>query len=109
MTLSALADRLAFAGWGLAAALVYSWALRYGFEVGSPLTLGLLTAALAFFSLAWLVGRYQESLDLGYRAFLPGLYQSWILRPGVIAGLGFVSGWGAGLSWQRSREWRKSR
>ncbi len=108
-TFSALADRLIFVGWGLAAATVYSWALRHGFEVGTPVTFGLLGAAASLLVLAWLVARHQGSLDLGYRAFLPGLYHPWISRPGAIYGLGIACGLGAALASTQPWKWRTSR
>ncbi len=79
---SALANRLVFAGWGIAVAVAAALVLRRGFETtwGRPgagwrvaARLALLAApALALF--AWLVARDPESLDVGLRAVLPGLY-----------------------------------
>lgn len=99
-TFSALADRLVFVAWGLAAALGYSWALRWGYGAGRPLAGGLLAAAAALAFLALLMARHQESLDLGYRAFLPGLYHPWITRPGSALGLSLACGLGGALSWK---------
>ena len=107
-TMSALADRLVFVGWALAAALVYTWALRHGFEVGSPATFGLLGAAVSLLGLAGLVSRHGESLDSGFRAFLPHLYHPWISHPGTLLGLGIVCGLGAAL-FKKQPKWRTSR
>ena len=98
-TFSALADRLIFVAWGLAAALAFSWALRRGFEAGRPLARGLAAAALGLAALAFLAGRHQESLDLGYRAFLPSLYHPWATLPGTHLALGSACALGALLTW----------
>jgi hypothetical protein len=82
---SALADRLAFAGWALAAAAGYAILLRHGVEAGwtsgrrvAPLALWLALAAGAF---AALEREHQEILDLGFRAVLPDLYRPGLTRP----------------------------
>ncbi len=72
---SALADRLAFAGWGLLAAAFYTAALRQGMQAEWPaprlfgaLALVLAASAVVF---ARIEAAHQEILDLGYRAVLP--------------------------------------
>jgi hypothetical protein len=75
---SALANRLAFAGWALAVAPLYTLALRQGIAAGWPaLRLGgclalLLGAGAGAF--AALERAHHEDLDLGFRAVLPEHY-----------------------------------
>ncbi len=79
---SALANRLVFAGWGIAAAVGAALVLRRAFETtwGRPdarwriaaRAAALLAPALALF--AWLEARDPESLDVGLRAVAPALY-----------------------------------
>ena len=111
---SALANRLAFAGWGLAAAAVLVPVLRRSFELwlGRPGG-GARTWAAAAFTLApalalfaWLAGRHHEVLDLGARAVLSGLYtpaatapQTWWLLAGALA----AAGAGSRLAARRAR------
>lgn len=77
---SALANRLVFAGWGVAAAVATVPAVRRAFEdrrrrpawTVTAAVLGVTAPALALFG--WLVGRHREVLDLGGRAVLGGLH-----------------------------------
>jgi hypothetical protein len=91
---SALADRTVFVLWAFAVAIAWTVVLRQGMEAGlrRPLLAGwlllLLAAGLAGF--AWLELKHHESLDLGFRAVLPGLYHPALTAPrtaGVIAGI----------------------
>lgn len=99
---SALANRLVFAGWGLAVAAVVAPVLRRGFEdrrASPPRIAGtaLLTAGLVLGPFALLVARHREILDLGWRAVLPGLYTPAATAPGawaVLAGLLILAGAG---------------
>ncbi len=82
---SAIADRLAFVGWGLVLAAAYTMVLRQGVAAGW--TVSLRTASLAFLlaaglaSFAALERVHHEILDLGFRAVLPGLYHPAATRP----------------------------
>ena len=92
---SALANRLAFAGWGLAVAALVAPILRRGFEdrrASPPRIAGtaLLTAGLVLGPFALLVARHREVLDLGWRAVLPGLYTPAATAPGAWAALAGV-------------------
>jgi hypothetical protein len=106
---SALADRIAFAGWALAVAALWVLVLRHGLGAGWGRarlagTL-LLLIALGMAAFAWLETKHGEILDLGFRAVLPGLYHPsatqprtvWVLAA-VLGILGLVSLalWGAG-------------
>ncbi|MEA2560215.1 MAG: hypothetical protein QOH06_1719 [Acidobacteriota bacterium] len=91
---SALADRTAFMLWALGVSIAWVFLLRQGMEAGlrTPLLAGwlllLLAAGLAGF--AWLESKHHESLDLGFRAVLPGIYRPAFTSPrsaGVVAGL----------------------
>jgi hypothetical protein len=96
---SALADRIAFAGWALAVAALWVVVLRHGLGAGwrSERLVGtlLLLVALGFAAFARLETKHGEILDLGFRAVLPGLYHpsatqprtAWILAA-VLGGLG---------------------
>jgi hypothetical protein len=91
---SALADRLAFAGWALAAAAGYAVLLRHGVEAGwargrrvASLALWL---ALALGGFAALEAEHREILDLGFRAVLPALYRPAATRPATALGLAVV-------------------
>lgn len=104
---SALANRLAFAGWGLAAALAAVPVLRRGFEATAPgeglllpvsgrLLLYLAAAAGLF---AMLVARYESALDTGLRAVTPALYRPALAEAGtymalaaLLAGAGSAAG-----------------
>lgn len=72
---SALADRLAFAGWALLFAALYTAGLRQGLQAGwpAPRLIGvqalLLAAGAAAFG--WIESAEHEILDLGARAVLP--------------------------------------
>lgn len=72
---SALANRLAFAGWGLLAAAAWAAALRWAFLTAAPRPLchGVLAAVLAaaLGLLALLLVRHGEELRLGLAAVLP--------------------------------------
>lgn len=88
---SALADRLAFAGWALALAALYTAALRTAIDSRwipsrRKIVLGLLQALgwAAFAGLAW---RYHEILDLGFRAVLPALYRPATTAPATFLAL----------------------
>jgi hypothetical protein len=116
---SALANRLAFAGWGIAVAVAAALVLRRAFETtwGRPgarwriaaRLSALLAPALALF--AWLVERDPESLDVGLRAVLPRLYTPFATRPStyfalaaVLAGAGAASALASLASvWHRER------
>lgn len=85
MVASALADRLAFAGWALVAGFGYALLLRAAWSRGwsaagrAALVLG--WSALAVLAFATLVERHREILDLGYRALLWPIYSSLLTRP----------------------------
>ena len=71
---SAVADRLAFAGWALASALGYALVLRWAWglpaawaRVGAPLA----SLALAVGAFSALAVRYGEDLELGFAALRP--------------------------------------
>lgn len=100
---SALANRLVFAGWGIAVAAVLVPVLRRSFELwlGRPGGSARIAAVAAFVLapalgvFAWLAGRHHEILDLGSRAVLPALYTpavtapaTWWLLAGVLAAAG---------------------
>jgi hypothetical protein len=103
---SALADRLEFAGWGLATAAFYTVALRQGMQAGWPVPrlagslMLLLGAAAAVF--AAIEHTHHEVLDLGFRAVLPEtVYASIETSPRAaaaaaavlaVAGLGLLAG-----------------
>ncbi len=82
---SALANRLVFAGWGLAAGAAYTALLRVGLDRGwnrwARAALLLATLAVAFAVFAGLVARHQEIFDLGFRAVAPRLYFTAVTRP----------------------------
>lgn len=82
---SALANRLAFAGWGAVAALGHALLLRAawrrGWSVPARAALTLAWAALTLLSFASLVARHGEILDLGYRALLWPVYQPLLTTP----------------------------
>jgi hypothetical protein len=105
---SAIADRIAFAGWALAVAALWVLVLRYGLGAGwgrarlAGTLLLLIALGLAVF--AWLETKHGEILDLGFRAVLPGLYHpsatqprtAWVLAavlgiPGIVS----LALWGA--------------
>jgi hypothetical protein len=84
---SALANRTAFAGWALVAALGHTLLLRAawgrGWRALSRVALTLAWAALALLSFAGLVDRHGEILDLGYRALLWPVHTPLLVRPGT--------------------------
>lgn len=91
---SALADRTSFLVWALGVAAGWTLLLRQGMEAGlrRPPLAGwlLLLLAAGFGGFAWLESRHHESLDLGFRAVLPGIYHPALTAPGtagVAAGL----------------------
>jgi hypothetical protein len=91
---SALANRLAFAGWALVFAALYTVVLRQGLSAGWPplalagaLALLLAAGAAAF---AALESAHHEILDLGFRAVLPALYHPLLTRPATASALAAV-------------------
>ncbi|MEM7048481.1 MAG: hypothetical protein AAF604_02430 [Acidobacteriota bacterium] len=99
---SALANRLAFAGWALAFGLAYTLWLRIGLERAWPRrrrVAGALTLlALAALVLGLLVWRHGEIYDLGFRAALPSLYHPLWTRP--------ASAWVVALVLTLAASWR---
>ena len=102
---SALADRTAFVLWALGLAVAWVLVLRQGMEaeLRRPLLAGwlLLLLAAGLTGFAWLESIYRESLDLGFRAVLPGIYRPAFTSPrsaGVAAGVLGVAGL-AGFGW----------
>ena len=98
---SALADRTSFLVWAAGIAAAWTLLLRQGMEAGlrSPLLTGrlLLLLAAGLGGFAWLESRHHESLDLGFRAVLPGIYHPALTAPlsaGVAAGLLGAAGLG---------------
>ena len=85
MAASALADRLAFAGWalvaGFGAALLLRAAWNRGWSAAGRAALVLGWAAVALLAFATLVERHREILDLGYRALLWPIYSSLLTQP----------------------------
>jgi hypothetical protein len=98
MVASALADRLAFAGWAIVAGVGHALLLRAawsrGWSASALLALALGWAALALFAFAALVARHGEILDLGYRALLWPVYTPLLTRVGtwIAAGIGLAIG-----------------
>jgi hypothetical protein len=82
---SALADRLAFAGWALALATAWVLLLRHAFQAAwSPARRAgsmAILAALGLAGFAALEAKHHEILDLGFRAVLPALYHPAATRP----------------------------
>jgi hypothetical protein len=82
---SALANRLAFAGWALAVAAAYAALLRVSWDLGWAnrfiAAAALATLALGFGAFAALVERHQEIFDLGFRAVLPAVHHPLLTRP----------------------------
>jgi hypothetical protein len=96
---SALADRTVFVLWALALAVAWTVTLRQGLQAEWPvmwlagILLLLLALGLAIF--AGLESRHHETLDLGFRAVLPGLYHPTLTAPrtaGLLAGVLAVAG-----------------
>ncbi|HXT20765.1 MAG TPA: hypothetical protein VN923_08455 [Thermoanaerobaculia bacterium] len=85
MVASALADRLAFAGWALVAGFGYALLLRAAWgrswSAAARAALVLAWGALALLVFGNLVARHGETLDLGYRAVLWPVYSSLLTRP----------------------------
>ena len=85
MVASALADRLAFAGWALVAGSGHALLLRAawgrGWSAAARAALVLGWSALALLAFGTLVERHGEILDLGYRALLWPLYSPALTRP----------------------------
>jgi hypothetical protein len=67
---SVAADRLLFAAWGLASALVYGLALRWGWSARRawPARVALAAGGVLF---VWLAARHRADLQLGLAALLP--------------------------------------
>ena len=111
---SALANRLAFAGWGIVGAVGHTALLRAAWQRGwAAAGRGALTAAwaaLATVSFAGLVARHQEILDLGYRAVWWPVYAEPLTRPAtwyaVAAALAAGATAAAALGWRRRRQGR---
>jgi hypothetical protein len=82
---SALADRIAFAGWALVVAALWVLVLRFGLGAGwgRARLVGtmLLLIASGMAAFAWLETKHGEILDLGFRAVLPGLYHPSATQP----------------------------
>lgn len=93
---SAIADRLVFVVWALAAAVCWVVLLRQGLQQGwpGPRLAGALAllAAVALAGFALLERRHHEILDLGFRAVFPGLYHPLATRPATAAVLAGVLG-----------------
>ncbi len=91
---SALADRLIFVAWALAAAVCWVVLLRQGLQQGwpGPRLIGAmaLLAAVALGGFALLERRHHEILDLGFRAVFPGLYHPLATRPATVGAVGAV-------------------
>jgi hypothetical protein len=106
---SALANRLAFVGWGVVAALGHALLLRTAWERGwtalgrAALALG--WAALSLLSFSSLVERHGEILDLGYRALLWPVHHPAVSAAGTWRGLAGGAGLAAAtcalLAWRR--------
>lgn len=108
---SALADRTGFLVWSLGMTAAWVLLLRQGMEAGlrRPLLAGwlLLLLAAGLGGFAWLVSRHHESLDLGFRAVLPGFYHPALTAPssaGIAAGLLGIAG--LGMAFLKRREAR---
>ncbi len=82
---SALANKIAFAGWGLGLAVVHALVLRWGLQsrwsgwvLGGRLLLLFAAGAAIWLRLAM---RHGEELDLGFRAVAPALYDPALAEP----------------------------
>lgn len=82
---SALANRLAFAGWAIVLAVAYASLLRVTHDLGwagrHVAGAALITLGLGFVAFAALVERHGEVLGLGYRAVLPALHHPLLTAP----------------------------
>jgi hypothetical protein len=82
---SALADRTAFVLWALALGVAWTVTLRQGMQAGvpGPRLAGMLLLLLAVGGAAFagLEARHHETLDLGFRAVLPGAYHPALTAP----------------------------
>ncbi len=113
MAASALADRLAFAGWALVAGFGYALLLRAAWNRGwsaagrAALVLG--WAALALLAFATLVERHREILDLGYRALLWPIYSSLMTRASTWRVAAAVLAVGAIVAFARAAAARRRR
>jgi hypothetical protein len=96
---SALADRTVFVLWALVSATVWTLTLRQGIELGWD---GRRLTGAGF---AGLEARHRETLDLGFRAVLPGLYHPAATAPrtaaAVAAALGLAGAAALALSLRR--------
>jgi hypothetical protein len=110
---SALADRTVFVLWALVLGVAWTVTLRQGMEAGVPgarlagMLLLLLAAGGAVF--AGLEARHHESLDLGFRAVLPGVYHPVLTAPrtaGALAALLAAAGLAGVVLGLRRREVR---
>ncbi len=106
MVASALADRLAFAGWavvaGLGHALLLRGAWQRGFSVPARAAWACGWGALALAVFAALVRTHGEILDLGYRALLWPVYApaltrpaTWLVLAGTLAVVASLAAWRA--------------
>jgi hypothetical protein len=93
---SGLANRLAFAGWGIVAAVGHAALLRLawqrGWSVPGRAALALFWAAAALLVFGDMVSTHGEILDLGYRAVLWEVYSAPLAQPFVwrlVSGVGF--------------------
>lgn len=86
--MSTLANRLAFAGWGVATALLYTAVFRQGVAAGwkvrRVLGSALAVLAVAVAGLSGLAAVYREALVLGTGAFLPPRLQVLFVAPWVM-------------------------
>ena len=112
MVASALADRLAFAGWAIVAGVGHALLLRAawsrGWGASARLALALGWAALALFVFAALVARHGEILDLGYRALLWPVYTPVLTRPGTSVAAGVTLAVGSAAAAGRALLARRS-
>ena len=106
---SALANKIAFAAWGLGLALAHALLLRWGLESGWAgwVLTGRIFLLFAAGAAVWmrLALRYGEELDLGFRAVAPSLYFPALAQPrtalvstvalGVAGALAILIGHGA--------------
>jgi hypothetical protein len=112
MVASALADRLAFAGWALVAgfghALLLRAAWQRGWSVAGRAALVLAWGSLCLLAFATLVIRHGEILDLGYRAVLWPIYAPLLTRPSSWRLLASLLALAAALAWWRAAAGRRA-